>query len=150
MLLLRDFNAKTGNEELEIINGEPQKSRNGALLRDEIKHFNLEILDNKATEEKWTRINSNIINEKSIVDYIICNNKLTKHIADVIIDQKQDFLLIGKKKIDHNIIFLKIAAEPKNSNKEKIKIWKINEKTNWKTYENVIKEELKNKKKKTL
>ena len=40
--------------------------------------------------------------------------------------------------------FLKIAAEPKVPNREKIKIWKINEKTNWKTYENVIKAELKN------
>ena len=43
---------KIGNEELEITNGEPQKSRNGALLRDVIKHLNLEILNNKATEGK--------------------------------------------------------------------------------------------------
>ena len=43
---------KIGNEELEITNGDPQKSRNGALLRDVIKHLNLEILNNKATEGK--------------------------------------------------------------------------------------------------
>ena len=104
----------------------------------------MEILNNKATKGKWTRINSNNVNEKSIIDYIICNNKLTKHIAEVIIDEKQDFVLTGKKKTDHNTIFLKIAAEPKVPNREKIKIWKINEKTNWKTYENVIKAELKN------
>ena len=64
-----------------------------------------------------------------------------KHIAEVIIDEKQDFVLTGKKKL--NTIFLKIAAEPRISNKKKIKIWKVNEKTNWKTYENVIKKELK-------
>ena len=104
----------------------------------------MEILNNKATKGKWTRINSNNVNEKSIIDYIICNNKLTKHIAEVIIDEKQDFVLTGKKKTDHNTIFLKIAAKPKVPNREKIKIWKINEKTNWKTYENVIKAELKN------
>ena len=104
----------------------------------------MEILNNKATKGKWTRINSNNVNEKSIIDYIICNNKLTKHIAEVIIDEKQDFVQTGKKKTDHNTIFLKIAAEPKVPNREKIKIWKINEKTNWKTYENVIKAELKN------
>ena len=56
-------------------------------------------------------------------------------------------ILTGKKKTYHNTIFLKIAAEAKTSNKEKIKIWKINEKNNWKTYENVIKEELKRPKK---
>ena len=104
----------------------------------------MEILNNKATERKWTRINSNNINEKSIIDYIICNNKLTKHTAEAIIDEKQHFVLTGKKKADHNTIFIKIAVEPKVPNKEQIKIWKINEKTNWKTYENVIKEELKN------
>ena len=144
LLLLGDFNAKIGNDESGIINGEPYISRNGALLRDMIKHLNLEILNNKGTEGKWTRINSNNINEKSIIDYIIWNNKLTKHIAKVIIGEKQDFVLTGKKKTDHNTISLKIAAEPKVPNKEKIKIWKINEETNWKTYENVIKQELKN------
>ena len=138
-MLLGDFNAKIGNDEHGIINGEPYKSRNDALLRVIIKHLNLEILNNKVTEGKWTRINSNNINEKSIIDYINFNNKLTKHIAEVIIDEKQDFILTGKK-TDHNTIFLKIAAEPKVPNREKIKIWKINEKINWKTYENVIKQ----------
>ena len=65
------------------------------------------------------RISSNNVNEKSIIDYIICNNKLTKHIAEVIVDKKQDFVLTGKKKTDHNTIFLKIPAEPKISSKEK-------------------------------
>ena len=66
-------------------------------------------------------INSSNINEKSIIDYITSNSKLTKHIAEVIIDEKQDFVLTGKKSTDHNTIFLKIAAEPKVSNKEKNK-----------------------------
>ena len=55
-----------------------------------IKHLNLEILNNKATEGKWTKLNSNNFNEKSIIDYILCNNKLRKNIAEVIIDEKQD------------------------------------------------------------
>ena len=93
-------------------------SGNGALLRDVIKHFNLEILNNRATEGKWRRINSNNINNESIIDYINWNNKLTKHIAEVIIHEKQDFVLTGKKKTDHNTIFLKIPAEPKISSKE--------------------------------
>ena len=119
LLWLGDFNTKIGNKEHGVINGEPHISRNGALLRDAIKHFNLEILNNKATEGKWTRISSNNINEKSIIGYIICNNKLTKHIAEVIIDEKQDFVLTGKKKTDRNTIFLKTAAEPRTSNKKK-------------------------------
>ena len=53
-LLLRDFNAKTDNARL--INGGLQISRNGALLRNVIKHFNQEILNNKTSEEKWKRI----------------------------------------------------------------------------------------------
>ena len=108
-----------------------------------IKHFNLEKLNNKATEGKWTRVHSNNFNKKSIINYIISNNKLTKHIAKVIIDEKQDFVLTGKKKSDKNTIFLKIVAEPKKAN-QKIKIWKMHEKTNWKTYQNVTKEELRN------
>ena len=79
----------------------------------------MEILNNKLTEGKWTRINSNNINKKSLIDYFICNNKLTKHIAKVIIEEKQDFVLTEKKKADHNTIFLKIAAEPRTSNKKK-------------------------------
>ena len=113
-LLLEDFNAKVGNEEHGIINAEHHVSRYSALLRDVIKHFNLEILNNKTAERKWTRINFNNTNEKSIIDYIICKNKLTKHIAEVIINEKQEFTLTGKKKTDHNIIFPQIAAEPKN------------------------------------
>ena len=98
LLLLRDFNAKIGNGEHGIINGEPYISRNGALLRDVIKHLNLEILNNKATEGKWTRINSNNINETSIIDYIIYNNKLTKYIAEVIINEKTKFYTNRKEK----------------------------------------------------
>ena len=98
LLLLRDFNAKIGNDEHGIINGEPYISRNGALLRDVIKHLNLEILNNKATEGKWTRINSNNINEISIIDYIIYNNKLTKYIAEVIINEKTKFYTNRKEK----------------------------------------------------
>ena len=66
--------------------------------------------------------NSNNINEKSIIDCITSNSKLTKHIAEVIINEKQDFVQTGKKSTDHhNTIFLKIAAEPKVPNKEKNK-----------------------------
>ena len=52
LLLLRDFNGKIGSEKHGIINGEPKVSRNGALLRNVKIHFNLEILNNKANEEK--------------------------------------------------------------------------------------------------
>ena len=75
LLLLNGFNPKIGNDEDGIINGDPQISKNGALPRDIIKHFNLKILKNKASEEKWRRINSTNINKKSIIDCIICNNK---------------------------------------------------------------------------
>ena len=44
------------------------------------------------------RINSNNVNEKSIIDYIICNNKLTKHIAEVIVDKKTRFCTDRKEK----------------------------------------------------
>ena len=59
-----------GNDEHGIINQDLHVSGNGALLRDVIKHFNLEILNNRATEGKWRRINSNNINNESIIDYI--------------------------------------------------------------------------------
>ena len=117
--LLEDFNAKIDNDEHETINGGPHVSTNGALLRDLIKYFNLEILKNNATESKWTRTNSNNVNETSAIDCIICNNKLTKNIAEVIINEKQEFVLTGKKKTDHNTIFLQIAAQPKKLQQRK-------------------------------
>ena len=43
LVLLGDFNAEIDNDEHAIINREPHISRIGALLRDVIKHFNLEI-----------------------------------------------------------------------------------------------------------
>ena len=56
----------------------------------------------------------------------------------MIIDEKQDFVLTGKKETDHNIIFLKTAADSKVLNKEKLKIWKKMKKLIGKQ-ENVIK-----------
>ena len=52
----------------------------------------------------------------------------------MIIDEEESCRLKGKNRSGHNTIMLTINKKLNRKNKQK-KIWKINEKTDWKKYE---------------
>ena len=143
-LLMGDFNGKIGNDEKCIKNEDKQISRNGIMLRDLIEKYDLTVVNNEpACCGKWTRISTTNQNQKSILDYVICSSPLKYYIQKMIIDEEENYRLKGQNRSDHNTIMLTINKKVNQKNKQN-KIWKINEKTDWKKYEEKLKTELRN------
>ena len=68
VLILGDFNAKIGNDQEGIENGDRIISKNGFLLRDMIKMQHLQLVNSApCCVGKWTRVNACNNNEKSII-----------------------------------------------------------------------------------
>ena len=141
-LLIGDFNAKIGNDEKGIQNGDKQIAINAIMLRDLIEKYDLTIVNNEPVCcAKWTRISTPNQNQKSILDYVICSSPLKYYIQEMIIDEEENYRLKGKNQSDHNTIMITINKKLNQKNKQN-KIWKINEKTDWKKYEEKLKTEL--------
>ena len=133
ILLLDDFNAKIGNGEQGIPNGDPKITPNEKRLINLTNNFNLKILNKSPKcKSKWTRVNTKNENEKSIIDYALCTQALYTNINTIIIDEEENYKLNGKSKKEHNSI---IIETDKNASAIKKKIdyyqWKINSNTNW-------------------
>ena len=118
--LLGDFNAKIGNGEHGIPNGDPIITPNGKRLISLTNNFNLKILNKSPKcKGKWTRINTKNENEKSIIDYALCTQALYTNLNTIAIDEEENCKLNGKCKTDHNSIIIKIN---KNTSMVKKKI----------------------------
>ena len=89
---------------------------------------------------KWTRIN----NEKSIIDYGLCNSKLASMISKVIIDEPQEYKLKGRKCSDHNTFIIHINIKTKHLEVVNKPVWKMTEKTDWKKYKELIQNKIQN------
>ena len=89
---------------------------------------------------KWTRIN----NEKSIIDYGLCNSKLATMISKVIIDEPQEYKLKGRKCSDHNTFIIGINIKTKHLEVVNKPVWKMTEKTDWKKYKELIQNKIQN------
>ena len=59
----------------------------------------------------------------------------------MIIDEEENYRLKGEIRSEHNTIMLTINKKLNQKNKQN-KIWKINEKIDWKKYEEKLKTEL--------
>ena len=92
---------------------------------------------------KWTKINTNNPNQKSILDYAIFASPLKHYIQKMIVNEEKNYRLKGKNRSDHNTIMLTINKRLNQKNKLN-EIWKSNEKTDWKKYEGKLKTELRN------
>ena len=87
---------------------------------------------------KWTRANTCKTNEESIIDYRLCNSKLASMISKVIIDESQQYKLKGRKCSNHNNFIIDVNTKTKHLEIVGKSVWKINEKTEWKKYKNLI------------
>ena len=103
------INAKIGNGEQDIPNGDPIITPNGKRLINLTNNFNLKILSKRLKcKGKWTRINTKNENKKSIIDYALCTQALYRNLNTITIDEEGNYKLNGKSKTDHNSIIVKI------------------------------------------
>ena len=128
LLLIGEFNAKTGSDEKGMKNRKKQISRNGIMFKDLIEKYSLTVVNNKPVcRDKWARISTTNQNQKSILDYVICTSPLLFYIHEMIIDEDENYKLKSKNQSDHNTIMLAINKKLNQKNKRS-KISKINEK----------------------
>ena len=128
--VLGDCNAKIGKDEEGIVNDDRIISRNGVLLNDMIKMQHLLLINCLSyCVGKWTRGNTCKTNEKSIIDYRLCNSKLASMISKVIIDESQQYKLKGRKCSNHNNFITDVNTKTKHLEIVGKSVWKINEKT---------------------
>ena len=125
-LVLGDWNARIENDEGII----EAKSSNGKLLKEVIEEYDLNVLNfSSLCKGKWTheiRTNGN----RSVIDYLIVDEKLNKCVKEVIIDEQClfcPFRLLKKKNgdikqifTDHNAILISFKVHRKD-NLNKIK-----------------------------
>ena len=103
ILLVGDFNAK-------LFDG---RSRNGRIMDKElIKPLNLTILNrNEECIGKWTRKNTSNDTERSEIDYAITTENMWHSVRKMVIDEKEEFKLKGKKPSDHNTMIIKLELQ---------------------------------------
>ena len=105
--ILGDFSAKIGKDEKDIVNDDRIYGRNGVLLRDTIKIEKHQLMNCiPFFMGKWIRVNTCNNNEKSILDYGLCNTKLASMISKVIIDEPQEYKMKERKYSDHNTFII--------------------------------------------
>ena len=87
---------------------------------------------------KWTSVYTCSNNEKSIIDYNLCNSKLASVISKVIIDEPQEYKLKVRKYSDHNTFIIDINTKTRHLEMASKLVGKINEKTDWKKYKELM------------
>ena len=93
---------------------------------------------------KWTWVNTYNNNEKSIIDYGLCNSKLASMTSKVMMDKPQEYKLKGRQYSDHNTFIMDINTRTKHFQIVRKSVWKINEKTDWKKYKELIQNKTQN------
>ena len=125
-----------------------EETRNGAHLRKLIKDTKLTNMnETNKTSGLWTRQQRTDPNKKSVIDYILTTEKITKNVEECLIDEQGTFRLKADKESDHNTIITTFSTKIPNIIK-KTKRWKLNNNnTGWEKYNKEINdraEELKN------
>ncbi len=131
-IIIGDLNGKLEKEDkIQPI------SPNGKLVYEFVCDYNLNILnfDEKCTG-KWTRV-KRTTGEKSVLDYVIAGNTITKGVTEMLIDEECLMCPFHMKKekgkevvkfSDHNSILLKAVIEtPARRKDEPQFMWRIND-----------------------
>ena len=91
IVLTGDFNAKVGSA---VKGNKEEIGRPGRMLLRLAEKWDLRILNGEEhCEGTWTRINTNNDDEKSVINYIICDKNLNKNVSSTIIDDKKLYVL---------------------------------------------------------
>ena len=147
VILVGDFNAKL---EIQVNENKIQNiSPNGKIMEEEIiKGCNMYVKNQDRVRGMWTRQNRTIKDEKSIIDYILIQEKYKDLIQNMEIDEEGSIRIKGKNETDHNTITATIQVAYKEETKKEKKL-KINNKQGWKDFNKEIEELHKKKKLKT-
>ena len=134
IVLAGDFNAK-----LPVESGRtPQKeSRNGKILQRTLTTTNTEPINVNSEVARWTRVNRNNTDERSIIDYILVDKKMKRYMEEIQIDEEGNHRPKGKNETDHNTITVKFNISTKIKGKAKY-VWDINKSTDWDLYNKLI------------
>ena len=75
----------------------------------------------------WTRVNRNKTEERSVIDYIMITQQISRYIKMITVDEEGNLRIKGKNETDHNTILMSIKInDPRRpSFQEK---WKLNNK----------------------
>ena len=134
VVLVGDFNAKLP---VRTHNITQQVSRNGRILQRTIDTTGLEPVNTEAQFAKWTRVNRNNQNEKSIIDYLLTDGNMRKDLTEVSVDEEGNHRPRGKNETDHNTIIAKFKIQARK-NPPRLTTWNIDNQTDWKKYNRQI------------
>lgn len=134
IILVGDFNAKL---EIKTNNIKQQESRNGKILKRSLKTTGLKTINTTHETAGWTRVNRNNTTEKSVIDYVITDQKMNENLEELKIDEEGNHRPRGKNESDHNTIIAKFKIQADKTTTT-IPRWSINKNTNWEKYNEII------------
>lgn len=105
MIIGGDLNARIGNRPIEGVvgtNGESTLNENGKLLREFATHNRLKITNSFFRKKDIHKYTWTARGSKSIIDYIIVNNKLSSDVIDTTVQRGSDLYT------DHYLVIAKI------------------------------------------
>ncbi len=130
-----DFNAKVSVKNLQ------NQSRNGQLLQNMINETNLTNITTQAEIGKWTRVNRNKPEERSIIDYILMTEKIASTRGITTVDENGHLRVKGKHETDHNTLTTSIRINDKRR-PTYIHKWKQGTNQQWDDFNRQLEEEL--------
>ena len=130
IILMGDFNAKIEYNE----NGVNQKiSRNGEYMQNMLDSTSMTVKTRPATIGSWTRVKRKDTSERSIIDYILMSEEISKSTKYIEIDEIGTHRLKGKEESDHNTIIVETAI-PKSTKITKHTVYNLKDERKWELY----------------
>ena len=134
VIMAGDFNAKLETQD-------QMTSRNGKIMKEFLQETRMVAINGKSITGKWTRVNRKRPTEKSVIDYIVTNQEGDNITYDLEIDERgTKRLKNNRSESDHNTITAKVRTTHRGSTKKTIEKWKINNKSNWESYNKILEE----------
>ena len=95
IIIAGDFNAKL---EIYTATCRQKQSRNGKILNEIIENNNLIPANLNPNHEMWTRVNRNKTEERSVIDYIMITQQISRYIKMITVDEEGNLRKERKKR----------------------------------------------------